>query len=1067
MREPSDIVDGTGKVLTLEDLIAAIDRHEKTSSNVPKVDTLHFSGEWVSDWLDLVEHAMVGLSDEVKFQQILKYVLHGHHQEVGKVVEAANGIWARFRDDMQRTYQLGDGLLTTADLEAMNKDDFSMIGAFMQEFKKRARKVHGISEKAQCAIFLGLLTASEASELTSHGGGSAKLTWATIDKGVEDGSLDQCNHCNSCGGGQAPPGQMVPYSDPSASAGPPSFLATQGQFTAQPPTSQQASQASVAGGGGQGQGGQGNGGRGQGGRGGGGRGRNNGGRGGGWNGQGSQNQGGQGGQKGGQGYERPRFDWRNVVCRHCGIVGHTIRFCQQRRDDELADLIFTNMDGDIYDKFGQYIDPKIPGGVRQEAQRRAAAGPAPPTMFILWQEREDPRVRIEEVIGETEEVTQRLKAGTIKKEPIVIESDDKDSREVEESFITILEKMEDLLEKVGRYQQRLQELCNEAQEWKADLPRVFFYESGSGSASGQQGYPEVAIIGSGPRSGMTFRPPTPHGRAPQAARTRSQSKAGPSQALSQAPPRRRPEPEHRKEVVEVSKEEEEEDDDTEDERLRQEEDRRTGLRAQRRGIQEEAEPGQQDSAPKKRKYAVRLEEGFDVERMVDRLLEGTHSLAEEIRTIEEGPAQVEEHEQSMGVMYLLTNTLLQGDFDRKNFLSLVEGEYPVPESQDDEYEKGEIKEAFRAEEYDRIYLELGLLLSYEIRDRDASAKAQKMRHLYVVRDGHLFIKRQVGNPKRIVCERNQQIDIIAALHDGIAGGHRGISATCAKISELYHWDGMLNMVIKENGCNYIFDAQDNLTGFVDDRSIRTKTGPVLASKIEEYYLHYPFVKEFVMNRGSEFTCNEVQTLLAGYGVVANYTTTAHPQANAHVERGHNTIMNLLAKWTKGKPGQWPKFLRAAFFVENVTVKRTTKYALLERHATFPIESFLKTWRRQDLETNLSFEELLDIRARQVDAAEERIREASKDVERSRMEDKMRWDQMTRVWKESLAVGDIVLLYDSSLEKQWSRKLDKRWLGPYRIVRCGEFGAYQIKELDGTEWKDWVSGTGLKKFVARE
>ncbi|GBG75426.1 hypothetical protein CBR_g20056 [Chara braunii] len=92
---------------------------------------------------------------------------------------------------MQRKYRLGDGLLTTTDLEAMNKEDFMTIGAFVQEFRKRARKVHGISEEAQCVIFLGLLIASEAVELTRHGGGSTKLTWATIDRGVEVGCLDQ------------------------------------------------------------------------------------------------------------------------------------------------------------------------------------------------------------------------------------------------------------------------------------------------------------------------------------------------------------------------------------------------------------------------------------------------------------------------------------------------------------------------------------------------------------------------------------------------------------------------------------------------------------------------------------------------------------------------------------------------------------------------------------------------------------------------------------------------------------------------------------------------------------
>ncbi|GBG85375.1 hypothetical protein CBR_g40018 [Chara braunii] len=186
----------------------------------------------------------------------------------------------------------------------------------------------------------------------------------------------------------------------------------------------------------------------------------------------------------------------------------------------------------------------------------------------------------------------------------------------------------------------------------------------------------------------------------------------------------------------------------------------------------------------------------DVGWMMKLALARTYSLVEEMRMIEESPSQVEEHEQLMGGMYLLANTLLQGDFDRMGSFGREENEILVPESQDDEFEEGEIKEAFRVEEYDGIYRELGLLLSCEMRDRDASAKAQKMRHLYLVRDGHLFIKRQVGNPKRIVCGRNRQIDIIAALHDDIAGGHRGVGATCVEISELYHWDGMLTMIIK-------------------------------------------------------------------------------------------------------------------------------------------------------------------------------------------------------------------------------------------------------------------------------
>ncbi|GBG81543.1 hypothetical protein CBR_g32533 [Chara braunii] len=273
------------------------------------------------------------------------------------------------------------------------------------------------------------------------------------------------------------------------------------------------------------------------------------------------------------------------------------------------------------------------------------------------------------------------------------------------------------------------------------------------------------------------------------------------------------------------------------------------------------------------------------------------------------------------------------------------------------------------------------------------------------------------------------------------------------------------------GYNFIFDVRDNLFGFVDGRVIRTKTGETMARCIEEYYLRYPFVSRFVMDRGSEFTYAEVKTLLKRYGVIAEYTTAAHRQVNAPVERGHSTITNLLAKWTDGRPHQWPNFLRIAGKRPNITVRRRTDYAPTTlwygRHATFPIESFLKTWRRQNLETDLTFEELLDLRARQIDAIEDRIEEAASRTAYSRAKDKFRWDKMARVRKEPLKVGDIVLLYDSSLEKQWSRKLDKRWLGPYRVTRCGKHEAYQIEELNETAWKNWVSGSRMKKFVAHD
>ncbi|GBG77048.1 hypothetical protein CBR_g23374 [Chara braunii] len=693
--------------------------------------------------------------------------------------------------------------------------------------------------------------------------------------------------------------------------------------------------------------------------------------------------------------------------------------------------------------------------------------------FRLWQEKKEPPIGVEEV-------TQEPRGGSKGEELIIIESDDENEEERMKPLSVLLGKVEDLLDKMGRYQHKLVGLCEEVRKWKSSIPKVFLYDSGPESAPGR---PEVNVVGSCPPSGMMGRPLTPQARRAQAARTRNQARA----SASQEPLRREKEPGKRKEAVEVEDDDNEEE---EDERLRKGEDQRAEQRARKKGARGEVEPVVRDGPPKRKKYAVRLEEGFDVEKVIDRLLEGhndlmtlkeiltsaprlrdelkgrlsrrlvpnvhlgtilpkeaewaelgtkmdwkcvacgtvdfvvkgskcatmvdtgaemniireadairfgldidrsdcgilhgasckavfygtasnvlievgkvkaracffimldvdhgillgrsflsrtetvifnkhdgtlilllcdptcgnyeiitcrntgprsiknrpnpgsftieeseggrwrfraepeagerveafslslsdvgkamdlvaahemadpdaihalreqvlecpeagrlelvyrlpgsgrnpasaqtqswmmelalasSHSLVEDMRTIEEGPGQVERYEDLMGGMYLLVNTLLQEGLDQSGLLNAAENVDEVPESQDDEFEEGEIKEAFCAEEYDGIYLELGLLLSCEMRFRDASDKAQRMLQRYLVRDGHLFVRGEVGNPGRVVCDRNRLIDVVVALHDGIAGGYRGVQATYAKISELYYWDGMMDMVRK-------------------------------------------------------------------------------------------------------------------------------------------------------------------------------------------------------------------------------------------------------------------------------
>jgi hypothetical protein len=76
--------------------------------------------------------------------------------------------------------------------------------------------------------------------------------------------------------------------------------------------------------------------------------------------------------------------------------------------------------------------------------------------------------------------------------------------------------------------------------------------------------------------------------------------------------------------------------------------------------------------------------------------------------------------------------------------------------------------------------------------------------------------------------------------------------------------------------------------------------------------------------------------------------------------------------------------------------------------------------------------------------------------------KARYDK--KVHERNFKVGDEVLLYNSSLLKQWSRKLEERWLGPYEVSWKGTLGAYAI--MVGGKSK-LVSGDQLKHYFRRE
>src|SRR5438552_1345572 len=96
--------------------------------------------------------------------------------------------------------------------------------------------------------------------------------------------------------------------------------------------------------------------------------------------------------------------------------------------------------------------------------------------------------------------------------------------------------------------------------------------------------------------------------------------------------------------------------------------------------------------------------------------------------------------------------------------------------------------------------------------------------------------------------------------------------------------------------------------------------------------------------------------------------------------------------------------------------------------------------------------------------------AAINLRNSRKGNKVYFDQLKRLHpiSQQLQEGDLVLLYDNSLQKNHHTKFRDKWWGPYRIIEKAENSTfYRLEELDGTPLTGTTAGNRLKKFYSRE
>ena len=124
---------------------------------------------------------------------------------------------------------------------------------------------------------------------------------------------------------------------------------------------------------------------------------------------------------------------------------------------------------------------------------------------------------------------------------------------------------------------------------------------------------------------------------------------------------------------------------------------------------------------------------------------------------------------------------------------------------------------------------------------------------------------------------------------------------------------------------------DPATGWVEIRALPGARADYVANQVELAWLtRYPLPSQIIFDRGNEFLA-EFKTLIdKDYGITKRPITARNPQANAILERVHQTIGNIIRtmkvhEMTLDDENPWDGILASTMFALRATVHTTTKF----------------------------------------------------------------------------------------------------------------------------------------------
>ena len=325
--------------------------------------------------------------------------------------------------------------------------------------------------------------------------------------------------------------------------------------------------------------------------------------------------------------------------------------------------------------------------------------------------------------------------------------------------------------------------------------------------------------------------------------------------------------------------------------------------------------------------------------------------------------------------------------------------------------------------------------------------------------------------------------ILYEYHDAPTGGHQGIERTIRRIRLKHNWHGLtadveryikkcelcqknklsrrikaplvitdtpsrpfekcaLDIVgpltITNNENRYLLTFQDHLTKFSKAMPLpNQEANTVSKAFVTKIVLEYGIPECILTDQGTNFMSEVFKNTCKLLKIKKIQTTAYHPESNGVLERSHRTLAEYLRHFINKDQTDWDEWIPYANYTYNTTPHTATGYTPFELIYGHPPE--LPTALAKPPKRTYSYDDYaLELR--------ERLR-ATNSIAKDNIRDEKQKskDYYDRSVKETnYKIGDKILLFDETLRRGRSKKLDAQWTGPYTVTERHSHVNYTVK-----------------------